>query len=1139
MRGLWRGLFGGRSGTPADVVEEPAAEVVPEAVEWRSGEVVAGLYRVEGVLGTGGMGQVHLVRHLGWNRDLAVKSPRPELWGGAEAFFDEARVWVDLAPHPHVCACHYVRVLGGVPLIFTEFAENGSVADALRDGRVVTTADVLDIAIQMAWGLRAAHEAGVVHQDVKPANVLLSADGRAMLTDFGLARARARAAEGLDVPGESILVTHGGMTPAYASPEQVAGQRVGRRSDIYSWAVSVLELFIGEVVWLSGPSAAKVLRAAVGGADGTGLAIPGPVADLLAECLSADPDDRPPGMADVAARLIDAYPSVIGRPYPRSAATTATLMADGWNNKALSMLDLDRRSEAELCWQRALENDPRHPDATFNRGLARWRAGAVSDAGLLGELAVVRAAHPGDDRPAYLQGLVHLERGDVRSAAEVLAEAARQAPHDPAITDAVRAAEAQPVPPGLTLAGHGSRGVLSLAVTPDGRYAVSGGWDGKLRKWDLATGDCLATIDSGNENVVFAAITPDARFTLCSGGLGREPGWWDLRGGRLVSRLRGHTEMIDAAAVTSDGRHAVTTSRDKTLRLWRLPRGRCRRVLTGHTEWVLSVAVTADGRFALSGSRDTTLRWWDLATGRCLDVLTGHTGWVQAVAVSADGRLGLSGGTDGTVRLWDLTTGRCLRVLEGGHGDSVQSVAISADGRYGLSGAVGHTVCWWDLTAGRCLRTFTTPRRDVRVVALAGSDRALVGYGDGATDVFGLAAGEAAPWSYSVPSAADVLAARQATFREHLSRARRSVESRDFAGTAAALRAAEAVPGFARNADVVDLWRRIGPSGTRTGIRDTRLLLTLGGDEIGHLTGAALTADGRFALSAGWDNRVRLWDLTTRECVREFAGRGPVLDRPSEALGGRRNLYTVEAVAITPDGRFGVAASREGAIQTWDLTSGEELPPLIGHNSADAVAITPDGRRVLSGGLDRSVRLWDPTTGRCLHVLTGHTSTVQGVAITPDGRVGVSGGWDHEIRVWELASGRCRHVLTGPEEPVTAVAVTPDGRGALVGGWEREARWYDLSSGRCVHVLAGHTRQITSVAVTPDGRHGLTAAGDGTMRWWDLNTGTCLRDIPLTGHVGPVSTVSPTPDAGLALSAGWDGTLRLWQFDWDFDFRRA
>ena len=93
----------------------------------------------------------------------------------------------------------------------------------------------------------------MIHQDVKPANVLMLPDGTAKITDFGLAKARAAAGELVMADaGRSILVSTGGMTPAYCSPEQANNEPLSRKTDIWSWAVSVLEMLLGEVCWQSG-----------------------------------------------------------------------------------------------------------------------------------------------------------------------------------------------------------------------------------------------------------------------------------------------------------------------------------------------------------------------------------------------------------------------------------------------------------------------------------------------------------------------------------------------------------------------------------------------------------------------------------------------------------------------------------------------------------------------------------------------------------------------------------------------------------------------------------------------------------------------------------------------------------------------
>jgi serine/threonine protein kinase len=140
-------------------------------------------------------------------------------------------------------SCYYVREIGGVPTIFSEWMENGSLENRIDDRTLYEGTPeqvqkrLLDIAIQFARGLHYAHESGsgLIHQDVKPDNLLMSKKWDAKVVDFGLARARTAA-----------IVPNGGYTPAYCSPEQSLWEPLTRRTDIYSWAVSILEMYPGE-----------------------------------------------------------------------------------------------------------------------------------------------------------------------------------------------------------------------------------------------------------------------------------------------------------------------------------------------------------------------------------------------------------------------------------------------------------------------------------------------------------------------------------------------------------------------------------------------------------------------------------------------------------------------------------------------------------------------------------------------------------------------------------------------------------------------------------------------------------------------------------------------------------------------------
>src|SRR5271166_4091467 len=132
---------------------------------------------------------------------------------------------------------------------------------------------------------------------------------------------------------------------------------------------------------------------------------------------------------------------------------------------------------------------------------------------------------------------------------------------------------------------------------------------------------------------------------------------------------------------------------------------------------------------------------------------------------------------------------------------------------------------------------------------------------------------------------------------------------------------------------------------------------------------------------------------------------------------------SVNAVAVTPDGRYVVSGSDDGKLRVWDLATGETKTTLQGHTSwVTAMAVTPDGRQVVSGSEDKTLRVWDLTTGESKTTLQGHTGSVNAVAVTPDGRQVVSGASDNTLRVWDLAKGETKTTVQGHTSRVLAVA---------------------------------------------------------------------------------------------------------------------
>ena len=532
------------------------------ATGWQPGELVLGLYEVKGILGQGGMGRVYRVRHRGWGLDLAVKAPLPsvlEAAGGADLFEREAETWVNLGLHPHVVTCHYVRRTDGLPLVFAEYVDGGSLHDAIRARRLDSAEALLDVAIQFAWGLHHAHEQGLVHRDVKPANVMLTADGVAKVTDFGLARARsARVLAPSDAAAGHTLTVEGGGggTPAYVSPEQAAGGTLSRRADLWSFALSVLESFLGGRTWEYGLAAAEVLDAyrRDGLAAGGRPAMPEPVADLLARCFREAADERPHDLAEVAAALRDAWETLAGRPYPRKEPKAGRGSADSLNNRAVSLVDLGRAGDAAVLWRRALEAEASHLEATYNSGLAAWARAAWRTPSSSGRWRRPARPTPGTRAPTSCwAGCTSPSASRPRPWPR--SSARRRSPVGTGLDEDLAAARAGMPPPLRTLRGLPGP-VSALSLSPDGR-TVAAGSGGEVRVWDAGAGQLLRTIPMPEGPVRALALLPDGRFLLV--GLENAPlGLWDLASGRHERSFARHAGFATSLAVVPGGRFVLS-----------------------------------------------------------------------------------------------------------------------------------------------------------------------------------------------------------------------------------------------------------------------------------------------------------------------------------------------------------------------------------------------------------------------------------------------------------------------------------------------------------------------------------------------------------------------------------------------------
>jgi hypothetical protein len=262
------------------------------------GMVLADRYRIIGLIGRGGMGEVYRADDLKLGQPVALKFLPKTLAADPvrrERFFAEVRIARQVS-HPNICRVYDISELEGRHFLTMEYIDGEDLASLLKRIGSLHGTKAIDIAKQLCAGLAAAHDKGVLHRDLKPANVMIDGRGRVRITDFGLAVAAGEEAPESDVSG----------TPPYMAPEQFAGKGASVRSDIYALGLVFYEIFTGKRAF-----EAKTLAELRAKKETSTPTAPSEIARdidpiverVILRCIEKDPRQRPASAAQVAAAL--------------------------------------------------------------------------------------------------------------------------------------------------------------------------------------------------------------------------------------------------------------------------------------------------------------------------------------------------------------------------------------------------------------------------------------------------------------------------------------------------------------------------------------------------------------------------------------------------------------------------------------------------------------------------------------------------------------------------------------------------------------------------------------------------------------------------------------------------------------------
>jgi len=874
---------------PADGDPAPPGPMVPPTSP-------AG-YEILRELGRGGMGVVYLARQTALGRLVALKMI---LAGGHASptargrFVQEGRA-VAALEHPNVVRVYEAGEHDGLPYLAMELCEGGSLADRIRD-RPLPPGDAARLVERVARGVAAAHAAGLVHRDLKPDNVLLArastteGSEQPKVTDFGLAKQ-------VECAGPTVSGSVLG-TPSYMAPEQAEGKAVGPACDVYALGAILYECLTGRPPFRAATvleTLHQVRSQEPAPARQVNPAVPRDLETIAARCLRKEPGRR---YASAAALADDLAAFLAGRPIqarPVGAVERAVL----WTRRNRTVASLIAAVALALVVGTAVSvyfavRAEANADAAMQRLYAAdmnlaghaWDAGHV--ARVLDLLQRHDAAPGARDRRGfewhYLWRCCHAEW--------------------------------------RTLGGQG-RWIRTLAFSPDGTRLATGGYDAKVRVWDVASGDLLHTLDRHTEYVHRVAFSPDGSW-LASAGDDRTVRVWDAKTGREVRAFAEHPNAVWAVAFSPDGRELAAADREGNICVWAVDGWHGVGDYPSAIGWTDSLTYAPDGRLAVATYQGSVLVW-DVykTTVTCWPVDPNEYG-IRSVAFSPDGaQLACGCGWERLI-LWDCAAGTARNLRHAGRPGDVNSlwgVAFSPDGQTLASACWDGTVKLWDVATGTERATLRGHTDAVKAVAFCPTDGTLLATAskDGTLKL----------WRLPVVQG--------------------TVE----------LDAADAPP-------LPKPTEAASPDGRWTATIDDGAVVVRGNDGRPARTyrapdttfaAVAFSRDGtELAAAGGTDDRdrtfgtVRFWDLGT-------GAEG----RPLRELFG-----AVTAVAYSPDGKTLTTGDKTGAVKLWNLATRHETLTLL--SAGDAVGglafVDGGGRLVARLGGDpgpHSYRAWTAT----------------------------------------------------------------------------------------------------------------------------------------------------------------------------------
>ncbi|HVD99914.1 MAG TPA: caspase family protein [Cytophagaceae bacterium] len=637
-------------------------------------------------------------------------------------------------------------------------------------------------------------------------------------------------------------------------------------------------------------------------------------------------------------------------------------------------------------------------------------------------------------------------------------------------------------------------------------------------------------------SVKAVAISPDGRF-LVTGSRDRTAKLWDLQTGMEMRTYNGHEHTVNGVQFSPNGKYLATSSADNTFRVWNVLNGKQIFVSPVAEKYMTDIAFSPDSKYLIGAGYSDSASVYEIPSGKFVKNIAVNadqgSGYGVSVEYSPDGKWLAIGEDNKTVNVYHLPDWKLtytFKPSEGWCGGCGTLVSFSADSKYLLKLSHNAKAEQYDLQSGKLITQYGEELDEIAGIEMSKDSKKIVVAGDKKLIQYEMLSAKILS-SISVDSSGELNEAIYnndaslviAAFGSNKAIAYNAANGKEQTSFSGILNQQDKggldynpdnyyesyIAKYLRLKNLLLITKddRFFITG-KTGTSAVKWSTATGKPERayrGHSKAVIcfdLSKDGKYLLTGDGNGEAILWETESGKKIRSYKGhKEPLFD-----------------VKISPDGNSIVTVSWDASMIVWNLETGEKTSYTdFREYSAYTVAFSPDGLYLVTGRLNKMLELREPDSKEIVRTFIGHTDVISSIDFGPEKYKMLSASWDGTARIWDISTGMMVQKFKVSKTAVHSAIYTPDGKRVITGGDDRVIRIFDVASGKLLKTLEGHQAEISCIRISQDGKMLVSYSVDGVIKCWNLDKGVEFYEHM---HLGERDWMARTKDGYFNATAG-------------------